>query len=116
MSAGSALMAFLALAAHSPSDPPSDAQIAKIQQIVRAEMSQSRVPGMALGVGLNGNVIYARGFGIRAPRRVVDDKTIFPIGSITKQFTAACVMQLVQAGRVRLDDPIATYLTNVPHV
>src|SRR5690348_13677851 len=41
-------------------------------------------------------------------------QTVYRIGSITKQFTAAAVMQLVQDGKVKLDEPIGTYLPNLP--
>ncbi|CAM9160854.1 unnamed protein product, partial [Heterosigma akashiwo] len=43
----------------------------------------------------------------------VSEHTIFPIGSISKNFTALSIMQLVQQGRIELDAPIATYLPTV---
>ena len=60
-------------------------------------------------------MVYASGFGVRDRGKAVDENTVFAIRSITKQFTATCVMLLVQDGRVRLDSPIERYLPGAPH-
>jgi len=96
--------------------PPTIAQTATIDRAVAAELTRQHVPGIAVAIGRDGDVVYSRGFGLRdvRARAPVDATTVFEIGSITKQFTAAAVMQLVQAEKIRLDAPIATYLAGVP--
>jgi D-alanyl-D-alanine carboxypeptidase len=86
-----------------------------IEKIARTAMQSRHIPGMAIGVGRNGTILYERGFGMRARGWTATGSTVFPIGSITKQFTAACVMQLVDRGRISLDAPVARYVENAPH-
>ena len=49
-----------------------------------------------------------------APQTPATAQTVYRIGSITKQFTSSAVMQLVQDGKVKLDDSIGTYLPTLP--
>ncbi len=97
------------------SDGLSAQQNAAIAAIAHRAMVKRRIPGMAIGIGHQGKIFYASGFGVRDRGKAVDENTVFAIGSITKQFTAACVMLLVQDGRVRLDSPIERYLPGAPH-
>jgi D-alanyl-D-alanine-carboxypeptidase/D-alanyl-D-alanine-endopeptidase len=103
-------------AAPAPWVTPSDAQIkAILAQRIDAEHS---------GVGIVVGVIDAHGrrlvsYGVRDPAdpRPVDGKTVFEIGSMTKVFTSLVLTQMVQAGEVKLDDPVAKYLppgTKIP--
>lgn len=61
-------------------------------------------------------VLYARGFGLadRENERPWTRATLAPIGSITKQFTAAAVMKLVEAKRLALEDTLADHFDGVP--
>src|SRR4029077_11440632 len=72
------------------------------------------IPGAVLIVGHDGHVIYRKAYGSRAlePRReVMTLDTIFDVASMTKVVvTATAVMQLVEKGKVRLNDPVAKYL------
>ncbi|HTU82195.1 MAG TPA: serine hydrolase domain-containing protein [Candidatus Acidoferrales bacterium] len=92
-------------------------QIAAIGTIANAALVNQHVSGMEVGVGRRGTLLYAQGYGLRerADHRPVTPRTIFPIGSITKQFTAAAVMMLVQRGKVRLDAVVSRYLPSAPH-
>jgi CubicO group peptidase (beta-lactamase class C family) len=70
------------------------------------------VPGMAVAVVNDDQVVLAKGFGVRklgepAP---VDDRTLFAIGSCTKAFTAAALGILVDQGKLKWDDPVTNYL------
>lgn len=76
-------------------------------------MAREHVPGAAVSVVQNGQVVLKKGYGFAdlAPRRAVDaDRTLFRIGSISKTFTWILVMREVEAGRIRLDRPINLYL------
>jgi len=66
-----------------------------------------------LVVGHAGKVVHQRAFGWRTREPHADPMTldtIFDLASLTKPFTATCVMRLVERGQVRLNDPVARYL------
>lgn len=90
-------------------------QRAAITKILTQTMASQRIPGMVVAVAVAGHPIYERALGERAPGKPVDIDTIFPIGSITKQFTAACVMWLSEKHRLDLDSAVSRYVVNVPH-
>ncbi len=112
-----ALTLALGLPAAALADALSPAQVAKIDAVVKAGMSTQHLVGVEVAVGRNGTALFTKGYGLRdqAKKLPVNGSTVFPIGSITKQFTAACVMQLVQQGKVQLDAKVAQYLPGVPH-
>ena len=64
----------------------------------------------------NGKVVAAVGVGSSdlAGKSRITSGTLFEIASVTKQFTAAAIMRLVQEGRLKLDDSIAKHLPGVP--
>jgi CubicO group peptidase (beta-lactamase class C family) len=70
----------------------------------------------AVLVARGDSVLYAAGFGHADREENVPNtsNTRFRIASVTKQFTAALVLQLVEEGRVALDAPITTYLSSAP--
>jgi len=90
---------------------PSDA-IPTMDRFVSAEMSRQKIPGMAVAVVKNGEVVLAKGYGFANLEHQVPVTThsIFQAGSIGKQFTAAAIMLLREQGKLRLDDRIASYL------
>ena len=77
-----------------------------------AFFKSSGTPGLAVGVWKNGTVIYARGFGVMAAgaQQPVTPQTVFHMASISKTFVATAVMQLVEQGKVQLDDPVTKYV------
>ncbi|MGZ8769314.1 serine hydrolase domain-containing protein, partial [Aeromicrobium sp.] len=82
-----------------------------IDAFVEAEMDAQRIPGLALGIVENGEVVHLRGFGdADSSGRAVEPETPFIIGSLAKSVTALAVMQLVEAGQVELDAPVQQYL------
>ncbi len=70
----------------------------------------------AILVAKDGEIAIAKGYGLanREKEIPVTTDTVFTIGSITKQFTAAAIMKLVDAGAVSVDDPITKYFDDVP--
>jgi CubicO group peptidase (beta-lactamase class C family) len=70
------------------------------------------VPGLAVAIVQNNDVIFAKGYGVRtqADPAPVDEQTVFAIASCTKAFTAATIALLVDDGKVALDDPVTAYL------
>jgi CubicO group peptidase (beta-lactamase class C family) len=83
-----------------------------IDQCVEFDMWRLSAPGAAVAVVLDGELIYESGYGVknRDGDDPVDPETIFRIGSVTKQMTAAAVLQQVELGRVELDAPVTDYI------
>lgn len=72
--------------------------------------------GASIAVARGDRVVFARGYGLadREHRIAVGPDTVFRIASVSKQFIAVAVMQLVEQSRVGLDDDITRYLTTFP--
>jgi CubicO group peptidase (beta-lactamase class C family) len=87
-----------------------------VEAYVRGEMTRQHIPGLALLVARDGNIVSAQGFGVsNLEHRVpVKPETIFQSGSVGKQFTATAVLMLVEEGKIRLDDSITKYLPDAP--
>jgi CubicO group peptidase (beta-lactamase class C family) len=83
-----------------------------IDQIVSAAISRQAIPGLAILVAQHGQVIFARGYGLRdvADGLPVERATSFRIASISKQFTAAAIMQLKERELLTLNDQVGRYL------
>lgn len=87
-----------------------------VDDYVAAQLAKKPIPGLAVAVIKEGKVVKSQGYGLanvelKAP---ASDATLFELGSITKQFTATAIMMLVEAEKVRLDEPISTYLDDLP--
>ena len=87
-----------------------------VDDYIRAEMQKRQIPGLALAVVRNGAVVKLQGYGMANLEHdvPVTPDTVFELASVTKQFTATTIMLLVEEGKIRLDEPIATYLTGTP--
>jgi CubicO group peptidase (beta-lactamase class C family) len=81
-----------------------------IDAFIERQMQRHRIPGLALGITHDGEIVHLRGFGDAGHGQEVTPQTPFFIGSVTKSFTALAVMQLVDAGQVELDTPVQTYI------
>lgn len=91
--------------------PPADARVDEIAALVAARMADYRVPGVGLGLFVDGQ-LHLRGFGVTSldDPRPITEHTLFTVASISKTMTATAVMALVDAGRLDLQAPIRTYL------
>src|SRR5712672_2158197 len=94
----------------------SPAQADQVDEYVKAQMELHRIPGIALRIIQDGKVTKTSTYGLanlelNAP---VMPETVFEIGSITKQFTAAGILLLAQNGKLSIDDPISRHLKNIP--
>lgn len=79
-------------------------------------MAKRRIPGLALAIVENGVVTKLRGYGYANLEHdvPVTADSVFELASVTKQFTAAAIMLLVEEQKVGLDDPITQYLPPAP--
>jgi CubicO group peptidase (beta-lactamase class C family) len=91
---------------------------AAIDSLVTREMQARRIPGVAIAVVDNGKITFKRAYGIAnlEQETPVTLNSVFELASVTKQFTAAAIMMLVEEGKVRLDDPINGYLDQPPEI
>src|SRR5437667_12006993 len=88
------------------------AKLQGLDDVADQAMKQWKVPGVAIAVVQDGKVIYAKGYGYRdlEQKLPVTAATLFPIGSITKSFTALTFGILTNEGKVDWDKPARTYL------
>lgn len=113
----------VALAALAVSAPASSATHAlaplveaRIDAAAKRDIDSGRVAGVAVAVLRDGQLVFSSGYGrsnleLAAPVRV---RTVFRIGSLTKQFTAAGVLLLAEQGKLKIDDKLSLYLPNFP--
>lgn len=82
--------------------------IKKLENMIIDLMIQSNIPGFSVGIILNGQPLYTRGFGQRSLEKKLPmtPDTLFGIGSVSKSFTALAIMQLFEKGKLKLDDSI----------
>ena len=84
-----------------------------VDGVVKDAMAREHIAGVTVSVVQNGQVLLKKGYGFASlnPRRAVDpDRSLFRVGSISKTFTWIAVMKEVEAGRIRLNQPINLYL------
>ncbi len=90
-------------------------RLGAVDSIIQQAIADGNIPGAVLVVGHNGTVIYRKAYGSRAlePRREpMTLDTVFDLASLTKVIaTTTAVMQLVEQGKVRMNDPVAKYLS-----
>ena len=88
----------------------------KVDDYIRTVLAERHAPGVAVAVIKNGKVVKLKGYGVASVEFnvPVTTETVFEIGSVSKQMTAAGIMLLVEDGKVKLDAPISTYLSNTP--
>jgi D-alanyl-D-alanine carboxypeptidase len=88
-----------------------------IDAAVTSALARQRVPAASLAIVINGQVAYAKGYGARnlssGSNATVD--TIYPIGSNTKQFTAAAILLLQEKGKLSIQDLVSKYVPSAPH-
>lgn len=86
--------------------------VPEVRAFTRVMMAKYRVPGFAVAVAHDGAEVYAEGFGERAigVGAPVTPDTVFGVASVTKSFTALAIMQLAEAGKLGVDDPVTRYL------
>ncbi|MEP7166082.1 MAG: serine hydrolase [Ferruginibacter sp.] len=92
------------------------AQADSIDVFVQNQMQQRKIPGLQLAIVRHGKIIKTGNYGLANVQDsiAVSDNTVFTINSITKAFTGVAILQLVEAGKLKLDSPVSEYLTGLP--
>ncbi len=90
----------------------SDEKYARLDTLMSDFVGKHKLPGATLAVGHRGKLVYARGFGYadRDAKQVMKPDALFRISSLTKPFTAVAVLQLVEKGKLKLDDKVMDVL------
>ncbi|MGL1959265.1 MAG: beta-lactamase family protein [Colwellia sp.] len=81
-------------------------------------MSAGEINGYSGGVivSMGGKVLFSKGYGYAHRKNKIEnsDQIVFDIGSNTKQFTAACILKMVEDDKILLSSPISKFFSNVP--
>ena len=87
-------------------------EVLLIDSVVEAARNELALPAVSIAIMRSHALLVAKGYGLADRELGVppSERTIYPIGSLSKQITAAAVMKLVQQGQIRLDEPLATYV------
>ena len=98
--------------AAAPAATLDEATIAEIDAMVEETMARINLPGFALGVVKDGELAYAKGFGVTSLEggAPVTSQTVFQWAETSMAPTAMAVMQLVEAGKIDLDAPVTDYV------
>jgi D-alanyl-D-alanine carboxypeptidase len=96
--------------------PAADAVARQVEALLKRDFPQD-APGVAVLVARGDTVLYrgAHGRADLAAGTPLKPEDRFRIGSVTKQFAAAGVLSLVEAGKVKLDDPLSKYVPGYPN-
>ncbi len=96
----------------------SQPKLAPYDDLMIKFMREHKPPGAALAVAYHGRLVYARGFGLAdlEARAAVEPLARFRIASVSKPFTATAVMQLVQQGKLHLDERVLPLLKLEAHL
>jgi CubicO group peptidase (beta-lactamase class C family) len=114
--AGLAMLAAVSSATAQHSTVTRDAYRLRADSLVYTYLAESHAPSAAFAVIRGSDTLAYGAYGLADvdARRAPTAATIYEIGSITKQFTSAAIMKLVEQGRVRLDDDLSKYVPQFP--
>ncbi|MCA1577597.1 MAG: DUF1343 domain-containing protein [Acidobacteria bacterium] len=92
----------------------SSVALARMDSVIQDEIAKNRLPGAVVLVSRKGRLVWQKSYGSRAvepAREAMTPDTIFDVASLTKVVaTATSIMILVERGKVRLNDPVSTYI------
>jgi CubicO group peptidase (beta-lactamase class C family) len=104
-------------------DIPAGAQfnpekLAKVGEFFKNEVATGKIPGAIVLIQQHGKPVYHEFFGVQdtVSKAPMTDQTIFRLSSMTKAITSVVAVQLIDQGKLRLDDPIAKYIPSFANV
>ena len=94
------------------------AELKSFDELMEGFVRDNELPGAALAVAKDGRLVYARGFGYAnvEKEQPVHPESLFRIASISKPFTAVATLQLVEQGKLGLNDSVFNLLPHKPHL
>jgi CubicO group peptidase (beta-lactamase class C family) len=92
-------------------------QVDKVDSAIKDLMQKNKIVGLQLAVIKNNVIVKTGHYGLAniEDSIAVDSRTVFSINSIVKSFTGVAIMQLVENGKLNLDEPISKYLDKLPN-
>ncbi len=93
-------------------------KLAKVGEFFKNEVATGKIPGAIVLIQQHGKPVYHEFFGVQdlVSKAPMTDKTIFRLFSMTKALTAVVSMQLLEEGKIKLDDPISKYIPSFADV
>jgi D-alanyl-D-alanine carboxypeptidase len=87
-----------------------------VDDLIIAYMEQNNIPGMSLAIVQAPYITRVVGYGLAnvETKQLIGVNSIFPVGQLTNAYTAVAVMQLKEDNKLKLDDPLSTFLTDLP--
>src|SRR5258705_653844 len=87
-------------------------KLAKITEFFKNEVATGKIAGAKVLIQQHGKPAYHETFGVQdvVSKMPITDKTIFRLSSLTKAITSVVAMQLIQDGKIKLDDPVSKYI------
>jgi CubicO group peptidase (beta-lactamase class C family) len=95
-----------------------DAALRTVDATITADFAKDGVGGLSLGVVSGATLVWSKHYGYAEAetKRAPDNDTTYRVGSITKQFTALALLQLVEQGKMKLSDPLEKYVPEIRQV
>lgn len=97
---------------------PDTAVVLVAADVATAALARETIPGIHIQVAIirSSQIVLDQGYGARdmAARQPVESNTLFEIGSITKSFTSAAILQLKEHGKLKLSDRLGQYVPEYP--
>ena len=93
-------------------------KLAKVSEFFKNEVATGKIPGAMVLIQQHGKPVYKESFGVQdvVSKAPLTDKTIFRLFSMTKAITAVVSMQLLEEGKIKLDDPVSKYIPSFANV
>lgn len=92
------------------------AQDKEISNYIEKVMNERNIPGVSIAVVQDQKITFMKSFGMAnlETNSPVTNESVFQLASLTKPFTALCVMKLVEQGKINLQNPITSYIDSLP--
>ena len=86
--------------------------VGALRPFIQQQMAEKGLPALSIAIIDDQQIVWAQGFGMADPQKKIPAtaNTVYRIGSVSKLFTDIAIMQLVERGELKLDDPITNYL------
>jgi D-alanyl-D-alanine carboxypeptidase len=87
-----------------------------VDAFVEKEMARQKTPGVSIAIVQDGKIVYSKGYGLADVENKVPaaPETVYQIGSVTKQFTSMIVMMLEAEGKLKISEPVRSYMPELP--
>lgn len=94
-----------------PPELPKSFDLTAVDAYIAGQVKEKGFVGLSVAVMRDGKIVFSKGYGQRSIEKKlpVEPDTSFAVGSITKQFTCACVLLLAEQGKLSISDPVSKY-------